>query len=87
MPTQTRKGQRRTPNVELISLRIQAGLSREALAYRTGVGKETIRIAESGFIPTPRVQFALAKEFGKTPLDLWPIETQKAVARKPRAAA
>jgi transcriptional regulator with XRE-family HTH domain len=81
MPTPTRSGQRRRTHLQLVSLRINEGLSREQLAYRSGVGKETIRLAESGFLPTPRVQFALAGVFGLRPLDLWPIEAQKAVAR------
>lgn len=81
MPPITRTGQRRrTKNLRLIELRINEGLSREQLAYRTGIGKETIRLAESGFVPTPRVQFALAGAFSLRPLDLWPLEMQKAVA-------
>lgn len=51
------------PHTKLISLRIQAGESREALGYRIGVGRETIRNAEAGFVPTPRVQHALARAF------------------------
>lgn len=68
---------RRQPHVELISLRVNEGLSREQLAYRTGVSRETIRLAEAGFLPSPRVQFALTTAFGKRPLDLWPIERQR----------
>lgn len=63
--------------MDLIALRINAGLSREDMALRTGLGRETIRLAESGFVPTPRVQFTIAKSFGMLPLDLWPIETQR----------
>lgn len=68
-------------NLELIALRINAGLSRSDLATKAAVGRETVRLAESGFVPTPRVQFALAKAFGRLPLDLWPIERQKAARR------
>lgn len=81
MPTQTRSGQRagrHRRNLDLIGLRINAGLSRDDLAVRAGIGKETVRLAESGFTPTPRVQFAIAGAFGKLPLDIWPIERQKA---------
>lgn len=67
----------RHPHLELIALRVNAGLSREQLAYRSGVSRETVRLAESGFLPGPRVQFALADAFGKRPLDLWPIERQR----------
>lgn len=72
--------QRKQPHLELISLRINEGLSRDMLALRAGVGRETVRIAEAGFVPTPRVQFALAKALSCTPLHLWPIESQ----RRPR---
>jgi len=78
MPTRTtsrRQGGRR--NLDLISLRINAGLSRDDLSFRAGVGRETIRLAEAGFVPTPRVQFAIAKAFGKLPLEIWPLETQR----------
>lgn len=46
------------------------------LAYKTGISRETIRLAEAGYLPTPRVQFALAAAFDKQPLDIWPIERQ-----------
>lgn len=85
MPMTARSGQRskrRTTHLELIALRVNAGYSRETLSYRVGVGRETIRLAEAGWTPTPRVQFAIAQEFGLHPLDLWPIETQ----RRPKAA-
>lgn len=73
----SRRPQRRTQrNTELIALRVNAGLSREMLGLKAGVGRETIRMAEAGFLPTPRVQFALAKALGSRPLDLWPIERQ-----------
>jgi len=63
-------------NLTLIGLRVDMGYSREALARRAGIGRETVRIAESGFVPTPRIQFAIATALGQTPLKLWPIETQ-----------
>lgn len=68
---------RKQPHLDLIALRVNEGLSREQLAYRIGVSRETIRLAESGFLPGPRVQFALADAFGKRPLELWPIERQR----------
>lgn len=80
MPTVARSsqaGRRKSPHLELLGLRINSGFSREDLAHRIGVGRETIRLAEAGFIPTPRVQFAIAREFGLTPLDLWPIHHQR----------
>ena len=83
MPRTTRSGHRRTAHLELIELRVNEGLSRDALARRAGVGRETVRLAESGFVPTPRVQFAIARAVKRTPLDLWPIEMQ----RRPSVAA
>lgn len=80
MPTtaRTRQRSRGRKNLELIALRVNAGLSREQLSYRTGISRETIRLVEDGWVPTPRVQFALANEFRRLPLDLWPLDTQKA---------
>lgn len=69
---------RHRQHAALISLRINDGLSRDDLALRAGVSRETVRLAEAGFLPTPRVQFALAAAFGRRPLDLWPIERQRA---------
>lgn len=76
-----RLGRRANAHLELIGRRINAGLSREMLAARAGVGRETIRLAEAGFVPGPRVQFAIATALGTNPLELWPIERQ----RRPRA--
>ena len=46
------------------------------LAYRAGVSGNTIRMVEAGFVPGPRIQFAIAQVFDMRPLDLWPIEEQ-----------
>lgn len=67
----------RRPNRVLQSLRINEGLSPNDLAYRAGVSGNTVRLAEGGYRPTPRVQFAIAQVFGKLPLDLWPLEDQR----------
>lgn len=73
---------RRGPHLSLIALRVNEGLSRERLALRIGVSRETIRLVEElGHVPTPSVQFAIAEAFGKRPLDLWPIEMQRGSAR------
>lgn len=80
MPAKTTIGQRRKParrNLDLIGLRINSGLSRDDLSRRAGIGRETIRLAEAGFTPTPRVQFAIAQAFDRLPLDIWPIEHQR----------
>jgi len=69
---------RRERHLELEGLRINAGLSRAELGARIGMSAETIRLAELGFLPGPGVQLKIAKEFGRRPLDLWPMERQRA---------
>lgn len=69
---------RRKQHSDLIALRINDGLSREDLARKANVSRESVRLAEAGFLPTPRIQFAIASAFEKRPLDLWPIERQRA---------
>lgn len=68
---------RRVPHLRLKELRINAGMSPNTLAFRVGVSGKTIRMVEAGFIPSPRVQFQIAKEFDLLPLDLWPIERDR----------
>lgn len=74
-----KRGQQRIrrPNRVLTSLRINQGLSPNDLAYRAGVSGNTVRLAEAGFRPTPRVQFAIAQVFRLLPLDIWPLEEQR----------
>ena len=75
----TRKA-RRPPNTELVALRVNRGLSRVDLERLTNVSRESIRLAEAGFVPGPLIQFAIAQAFDKQPLELWPIERQRTVA-------
>lgn len=65
------------PNRVLQALRINEGLSPNDLAYRAGISGNTVRLAEAGFRPTPRVQFAISRVFQKLPLDIWPLEEQR----------
>jgi lambda repressor-like predicted transcriptional regulator len=65
------------PNRKLQALRLNAGLSPNALAYRAGVSGNTIRMAEAGFRPSPRTMFVIADVFELKPLDIWPIEEQR----------
>lgn len=84
------KPRRRRPNRKLQELRLNAGLSPNQLAARAGVCGKTVRMAEAGWIPAPRTQFAIARCFPDPadpaglrtlqPLDIWPLELQ-AVAR------
>jgi DNA-binding XRE family transcriptional regulator len=71
---------KRQPHRDLVALRINQGLSRRDLADRIGVSAETIRLAEGGWTPGPRIQFAIAAAFDRRPLDLWPMERQKVIA-------
>lgn len=65
---------KRNPHLRLKELRINAGMSPNDLAFRTGVSGKTIRMVEAGWIPSPRVQFQIAKAFDLQPLDLWPFD-------------
>lgn len=78
-PELPQRGPRRQPNQKLYGLRLNEGLSRKDLAARCGISSETVRLAELGWTPTPRVQFALAGAFDLRPLDLWPIERQRSL--------
>lgn len=76
-PVGSQRGRHRVPNRKLQELRINAGLSPNALGYRAGVSGKTIRMAEAGWLPSPRVQFQIAEIFELQPLDLWPLDRQK----------
>lgn len=52
-------------------------MSPNDLAYKAGLSGKTIRLAEAGFIPSPRVQFAIAAAFDLLPLDLWPLHRDR----------
>lgn len=80
MARNRQRNRRREHNKRLQALRINEGLSRDDLARRTGVSRETIRLAEHGFVPGPRIQFAIADAFKMRPLDLWPLERQRVAA-------
>ena len=71
---------RRTPNRRLTELRINAGLSPNDLAYRAGTSGNTVRMAERGWTPHPRIQFEIAAVLDVRPLDIWPLERQPQVA-------
>lgn len=72
-------GTRRAPHQRLKDLRVNAGLSPNDLGYRTGLSGKTIRMAEAGFIPTPRTQFLIAREFDLNPTELWPFDRDRQV--------
>lgn len=63
----------RKPNLTLIGLRLNKGLSPNDLARLTGVSAATIRLAEKGHTPGPRIMFELADFLGVSVLDIWPI--------------
>lgn len=68
------------PNLRLMELRLQEGLSPNMLGYRAGVSGKTIRKAEQGVTPWEPTQRRIASVFGLSPLDLWPLEQQRKVA-------
>jgi DNA-binding XRE family transcriptional regulator len=59
-----------------MELRINEGLSPNDLAYRAGVSGKTVRMAEAGFLPSPRVQHAIARVFERQPTSIWPLHLQ-----------
>lgn len=71
------QAKRRTPNRKLQELRINAGLSPNDLAAKCRVSANTVRLAERGYTPGPRIQFAIANSLGVQPLDIWPLSTQR----------
>lgn len=71
---------RKQPNRRLIERRLNKGLTPNQVAYMTGLTGPTVRLAEKGHIPSPRVQLALAEFYGEEVLALWPIETQRELA-------
>jgi hypothetical protein len=48
-------------------------MSPNDLAYHAGTTGKTIRLVESGHVPSPRLQFQIAGVFDLLPLDLWPL--------------
>lgn len=78
MSRQSSQAVRRVPNRTLQRLRINAGLSPNDLAARCGgrVSAGTIRLAEKGHVPGPRLQFTIADALGVMPLDIWPLSIQ-----------
>jgi transcriptional regulator with XRE-family HTH domain len=84
----TARRARKRKNRELIELRVNAGLTPNALAVRAGISGNTVRAAEAGFYVDPRSQFAIAKTLGVLPLDVFPFERQREAQRpKPRRDA
>jgi DNA-binding XRE family transcriptional regulator len=71
------KQRKPVPNLRLIELRVNRGLSPNQLSYFTGISAPTIRLAERGHLPEPRIQYAIADFFGERPTDIWPLNTQK----------
>jgi transcriptional regulator with XRE-family HTH domain len=70
-------GSGKKPNLTLVGLRLNRGLSPRDLAGFSGVSAETIRLAEKGHIPSPRVMFALADFFDVEVLHIWPLKGQE----------
>jgi transcriptional regulator with XRE-family HTH domain len=71
---------RRRPNVRLIGLRVNAGLTPNDLARRAHISGNTVRAAERGLYVDPRSQYAIAQALGVLPLDVFPFERQRVAA-------
>lgn len=70
-------GRNRKPNLVLMGLRLNRGLSVNDLSRLTGVSAPTIRMTEAGHVPGPRIQFALAEFFEVEVLHIWPLPGQR----------
>jgi DNA-binding XRE family transcriptional regulator len=65
------------PNMEMLKLRIERGLSREDLGRLAGVSTKTIGFIENGQTRRPRedTMLALSRALGaRSPLDLFALE-------------
>jgi DNA-binding XRE family transcriptional regulator len=72
------ESRRAAPNRRLMELRINEGLSPNELGYQAGISGKTVRMAEAGFLPSPRVQHAIATVFNLRPTEIWPLHVQVA---------
>ena len=73
-------------NREFFTLMVKKGMSPRALARKSGVSHKTIELVIDGWIPSARVQGALATQLGVDPDELWSIEAQLRIrAAKKRA--
>lgn len=72
------KPRKLVPLVRLTELRVNNGWTHSDLAYRAGIDPKTVRMAEAGFRPGPRVQYAIASQFELKPTELWPIQLRAA---------
>lgn len=68
------------PNRTLIELRLNAGLTPNALGHRARVSGNTVRAAERGhYIDVPQ-QHAIASALGVSVIALFPMERQRIAA-------
>lgn len=66
---------------QIRSKRIDLGLSPEQLGWLVGVSGHTIRrIERDAAVPTPRIQFALARHFELRPTELWRVARHRVAA-------
>lgn len=67
---------RKPPHRLLMEMRINHGLSPNDLGREAGISGKTVRLAEAGFMPGPRIQHAIASIFGLKPTEIWPLHSQ-----------
>lgn len=58
--------------LKLRMMRIDRGLSREALAQKAGISSPTVKRLEEGELPSPAIAFKVAGFFDLRPTELWP---------------
>jgi DNA-binding XRE family transcriptional regulator len=68
------------PNRRLIELRLNTGLTPNALALRARIAGNTVRSAERGHYIEVTQQHAIASALDVTVMDLFPMERQRVTA-------
>jgi DNA-binding XRE family transcriptional regulator len=76
-------GRKELAALKLRVLRVNAGLTKDALGQTVGVTGQTIARLESGELPSPPTAKAIADHFGTTVTDIWP-ELGQVPKPKPR---
>ena len=65
--------------INLKAERLNRGWSAAQAAKRMGIGKNVLLNAESGVsVPRPETAFKIAKEYGYTVTEVWPVDEKAA---------
>lgn len=56
---------------------MRGGASPESVAVAVGISAASVYNYEAGQVPAKRIQYRLAKHFGKTPWEIWENEKEE----------